>query len=148
MPVTRSELARADDNSEIAYIISGTTSYDLVGPQLGSGIRNSTVTGEDIENFGNVGLVVTTDLTVVSGTPAIWTEIQGKDSTSGKYRTILSGGVLSTIGTEVLKVHPALTATTSSIAKDVLPRNYRIVVTHFSGATAGTYTVGLQPIIR
>ena len=151
---TRYQLARANNNEEIAYIISGANSYDPTGPLTISGgvttegARSAGITGNDMTNYGYVGAVITTNVTVISGSPIIQVEVQGKDSTSGTYYNILSGAIIDVVSGSVLKIHPDLTGVTNVTAKDVIPRKWRINVANIGGTDAITYTVGVAPIVR
>src|SRR3990167_11407736 len=148
---TRSELALSDDNSEVGVFLSGASAYAAASSYNGSSA--ATVTSNDVTNYGSVGLTAFIDVTVISGAPIVIPEIQGKDSTSGKYYTILSGAGFSTATTQKLSIHPAYvsgglvvfgSAGARSEYRDniVLPRVFRLKVTHASGAsTAATYTM-------
>ena len=151
---TRNETALAMDNSELSIFISGVNVHDTDGPDF-QGARTKSVSGADITNYGAAGVTVTTDVTVISGTPGIWATIQGKDTTSGKYYDLVSGGVLSTVKTDRIQLLPTFpsggTMTSGNMrVVEALPRTWRVNVTHVSGTgfTAATYTVGSSPILR
>jgi hypothetical protein len=127
------------------FVFNGTT-WDRVrnneeATLLASASRTTTQTGADITNFqGNSVLIVVLDMTVV-GTGSVTLSIEGKDTASGKYYTILAGAAVITNVTNRYRVSPNLTAAANSIAQDILPRVFRINVTA-NNANAATYSVG------
>ncbi|NWJ94570.1 MAG: hypothetical protein HXX20_02210 [Chloroflexi bacterium] len=68
---------------------------------------------------------------------------------SGKYFDMLASAALSSTGTTVLTLYPALTPSANAIASDVLPRTFRVkaVVAKSSGTAAVTATVGAIVIL-
>ena len=109
-------------------------------------IATPTVTRMNTPGFR--GAIVIIDLTAFDTAASITPTIRGFDPVSGKTWDILVGPAivaLSEAAPTVLRVHPDLTATTNVIAKDVLPPNWEIVVTH-NNANSHTYTVSAQLI--
>lgn len=111
---------------------------------LASASRTTTQAGADITNFGWKGVQVVLDMTLV-GTGSVTLTIQGKDSVSGKYYTLLAGAAVTTNVTNVYTVYPGVTATASVSASMVLPRVFRLLVTA-NNANAATYSVGYSLI--
>jgi len=111
-------------------------------PVLASEARTATTTSDDQTNSQHKGCHIIIDVTTDGG-GSITPKIQGKDSTSGKYYDILVGSAISAVGTTVLKVYPALTASANAIANDIVPSKFRIVVTH-GDANSMTYSVGVS----
>lgn len=109
---------------------------------LASTSRIATTNSNDLKNSGHKGCHIVIDVTVDGG-GGLTPKIQGKDAVSGKYYDILVGSAISAVGTTVLKVYPALTASANLIANDIVPPDFRIVVTH-SDANAMTYSVGVS----
>lgn len=107
---------------------------------LASAARTTTQTGSDITNLSANALVVVLDMTVV-GTGSVTVTIEGKDSASGKYRTLLAGSAVTTNSTNTYKVGPTVAAAANSIAQDYLPPVFRITVTA-NNANSATYSVG------
>lgn len=107
---------------------------------LASSARTTTQTSADIVNYNNVRLVVVLDVTS-AGTGSITLSINGKDSASGKYYTILAGTAVTSNGTTRYRVGPDLASSANSIAQDYLPRVLQIVVTA-NNANSVTYSVG------
>lgn len=93
-------------------------------------------------NYNSKGCHVVLDMTDVTAGPSVTLSIEGQDSVSAKFYTILAGAAVTTVSTNVYKVHPALTAAANAVANDILPRSCRITVTA-NNANAGTYSVGL-----
>ncbi len=111
---------------------------------LPSGSRTANIDSDDFRNTGAKGLHLTIDATAVGAGPpvaSITVTIQGRDSTSGKYYTILASVAIAAVGTTVLKVYPGLTAAANAVANDLLPEYWRVSVTH-ANATAITYSIG------
>lgn len=115
----------------------GTTDRTL----LASAVRNASNNSADFINFNHKGGFFFFDVTAVPGAVTVTLNVQGKDPTSGTYFTILSSAAIVAVSFTVLRVFPALTAVATLTANDILPRIYRVTVTH-SGAGDFTYSVG------
>ena len=100
-------------------------------------------TSKELKNSRHKGCHVIIDMTAVTATGTVTPTIQGKDSVSGKYYTLLVGAAISTISTVVLRVYPDLTAAANLIADDIVPSDFRILMTH-GNAVAMTYSVGVS----
>lgn len=107
---------------------------------LASAARTTTQTGSDITNGMGNTLIVVLDMTV-AGTGSVTLTIEGKDSASGKYYTLLSGAAVTTISTNRYRVGPTLAAAANSVAQDYLPAVFRITVTA-NNSNSTTYSVG------
>lgn len=107
---------------------------------IASAAFTTTQTTADLANFAGSGIRVVLDVTV-AGTGSVTLEIDAKDVASGKYVALLTGVAVTTISTNVYVIHPALTAATNAIAKDVLPHTWRVRVTA-NNANSVTYSVG------
>ena len=117
----------------MAYTTRETTIY----PSLAR-TTDSTV---DVDNeAGYRGVILVIDMTVDPGTDTVTFTIQGKDSLSGKYYTILASTALTAVATTVLRVFPGSTVTANLAANDHLPAVWRIDANH-SAATTTTYSV-------
>lgn len=127
-------MANADDQRSQFY--AGIQETTL----LASAARTTTQTGSDITNYFGRTLTVVLDMTTV-GTGSVTLTIEGKDSASGKYYTILAGAAVTTNSTNRYRVGPTLAAAANSVAQDYLPRVFRITVTA-NNANAATYSVG------
>jgi len=110
---------------------------------LASLARTATATSDDLTNSGFRGIHVIIDMTAVTATGSVTPTIQGKDPVSGEYYTILVGTAISTESTNVLRVYPGLTASANSIANDIIPSKFRVVMTHGNGVSM-TYSVGIN----
>jgi len=114
---------------------------------LASAQRNATTTSADFTNYNARGLHAIIDVTGFIGVPTITPKLQGKDAVSGKYYDILVGTpIASAIGTVVLKLYPGITPLINAAASDILPRTWRVVVTH-ADAQLITYSVGATLIL-
>jgi archaellum component FlaF (FlaF/FlaG flagellin family) len=85
----------------------------------------TTVVGPDITNRGHRGLTVTVVTTAI-GTGSVTLVIEGKDSASNSYWTILSGAAIVTNTTNRYWVFPGATVTANVSANDELPELYRV----------------------
>lgn len=113
---------------------------------LVSASRTATTNSSDFENIEGRGLHLAIDVTAVTATPSVTFTIQGKDSVSGEYYTILASSAITGTGTTVLRVYPGLTASANAVANDTLPRLWRVSATH-ADADAITYSVGASVIL-
>lgn len=112
---------------------------------LASAARTTNTTSSDQTNYNGRGVVVTLDCTA-SSSGSVTITIQGKDSVSGNYYTILAGTAVTTTSTNVYRVFPGLTASPNAVANDVLPRTWRISVAANNGNNI-TYSVGASVIV-
>lgn len=69
--------------------------------------------------------------------------IQGKDEASGKFYTLLTAAVHSTVSTQILQVHPEMVASPNLVACSLLPATIRVSITH-GNSNVKTRTLGLQ----
>jgi len=111
---------------------------------LASAARTVTVASDDQTNNDNRGVHVVLDVTN-AGTGNVTLTIQGKDELSGKYYTLLAGAAVSTNSTNVYKVFPGSTVTANVSANDILPRVWRVSVTH-NNSNSITYSVGASVV--
>ena len=108
-----------------------------------SAARTTTNNSGDLTNSGHRGCHVIIDVTAITASPSIVPTIQGKDSVSGKYYTLLVGAAITATGTTVLRVHPDLAPSANLIADDIVPSKFRILMTH-ADADSATYSVGVS----
>jgi hypothetical protein len=101
-----------------------------------SAAYTATQTSATFNNLSALGMVLIIDATAETGTASVVFKIQGVDLVSGKAWEILSSGT----GTTILRVHPSLTGSANTIAKDVIPRDWNVVATH-DDADSLTYSV-------
>jgi len=93
---------------------------------LASGARTTATTSEDVTNTDYRGCHIIIDVTVDPASASITPTIQGLDSVSGKYYTILAGNAISAVGTTILKIYPGLIVAANEVANDILPNKFRI----------------------
>jgi|SRR5882762_532783 len=105
----------------------------------------TTQTGTDQTNVTGRGVIVVLDMTTV-GTGSVTITIQGKDTASGKYFTLLAGVAVTTNSTNVYTVYPGGPASANASANAPLPRTWRVLVTA-NNANPTTYTVGASTIL-
>lgn len=112
---------------------------NLQGTLLASQARTETQTTPDQTNYNGKGVHVILNVTAVSDTPSVTLKIEGK-SASGVYYTLLEGAAVTGTGTHVYKVMPWATPAANEAAADLLPRTWRVVVTH-ADTDSITYSV-------
>lgn len=101
----------------------------------------------DQTNLSGRGVKVAINITVITGTsPTFTVTIQGKDTTSGNYYTILTSAALNATGLTILTVYPGLTAAANVTASDVLPRTWRVTSTVAGTGPNVSATVSAQVI--
>lgn len=120
--------------------MSGFKDYNAQEVELPSAARTTTQTGLDHINHNNRGIQVVVDLTEVASGPSLVVTIQGRDA-NGKYYTLLTSAALVAAATTLLTIYPGLTAVNNVTVSQVLPREFRIVVTAGNSNTC-TYSVG------
>lgn len=114
---------------------------NVEGTALTSSARTTTLSSSDLTNTHGKGIHIILDITDLANTPSITLKIEGKDTLSGKYYTILESASITTVSVNIFKVHPNLTATTNLIANDIIPKTFRITMTH-GNTDSITYSVG------
>ena len=93
---------------------------------LSSAARTAAATSDDITNSSFRGCHVIIDVTADPDTASITPTIQGLDTVSGKYYTLLVGNAIAAVGTTVLRIYPGLTSSANVIANDILPNKFRV----------------------
>jgi hypothetical protein len=116
-------------------------SLNTEGTALASAARTATVSSADLTNTGKRGIHVYLDVTASAATPSITLKIEGKDSLSGDYYTILESAAVTGASNNIYKVFPGATAVTNLVANDIIPKTFRITMTH-SDSDSITYSVG------
>lgn len=105
-------------------------------------VVNGVITGFTVTNGGSS---YETPPTVVIGnglgSDTVTLAIQAKDPASSTYTALLTGAAVNSISHTIYRIYPELTAAANSIAKDALPRTWRIKVTH-SGTSRFVYSTG------
>jgi hypothetical protein len=99
-------------------------------------------------NFGGRGIKLGLYVSAITGTsPTITITIQGYESVSGQYFTILTSAAITATGLYVLTVYPGIAAAANVSANDVLPRSWRLSTTIGGTGPSVTYTVGASIIL-
>lgn len=114
---------------------------NVTGTAFASAARTATVSSSDITNLGGKGVVVILDVTASADSPSITLKVEGKDPVSAKYYDILESAAVTGTSTNVYRVYPGLTAAANLTVSDVIPKTFRITMTH-SDADSITYSVG------
>jgi hypothetical protein len=107
-----------------------------------SAARTTTTTTSDFTNIGAAGGIFIFDITAVPGAQTVTFSVQGKDATSSKYYTILTGAAESATVTRRYKIYPTIIGIFQTNSQDLLPRTFRVVITHSAGGSF-TYSVGV-----
>ena len=104
---------------------------------LASETRTADATGSIYA--GTIGGLFVIDVTAASATPSVVFTIRGITAEGNNY-TILQSAAITATGVTVLKVHPSLTASANSVAKDILPGAIEVFADH-ADADSITYSV-------
>ncbi|RJQ25438.1 MAG: hypothetical protein C4589_11245 [Peptococcaceae bacterium] len=134
-------LTAIKDTDGIKKIVDPLPATNQEGTALASAARTATISSVDLANNHKNGVHVILDVTAITTAPSITLKIEGKCPVSGKYYTILEGAAVTAVSTNIYKVFPAATAAANSVANDIIPKTWRITVTH-ANADSITYSVG------
>lgn len=105
--------------------------------------RTATATTEEQHNLRQRGVIVTVNVTS-AGTGEIVAAIERWDPAAG-WVTVLASAALTTDGAVTLTVYPGFTPSANAVASAVLPRKWRVKVTH-NNANSITYSVGISTL--
>ena len=106
-----------------------------------------TVLSSDQLNPAGSGIKLVIDITAITGTsPTLTVTLQGKDTTSGKYFTILASAALNATGTTVLTVFPSAPVAANVSANDLLPRSWRVSAVVGGTGPSVTATIGASVV--
>lgn len=107
-----------------------------------------TVHGPDIVNLWGSSAKFFVNISAASGTnPTTTVTIEGKDSVSGTYYTILASSALAAVTSQLLAVGPGITVASNKSVADFMPAIFRITVA-YGGTTptiAGTIGMVFSP---
>lgn len=106
-----------------------------------SAARTATANGTSQNNRFHKGIVFTVDMTAVTATGSIVFTLQGYDSLSAKWYTILASAAVTTVATTTYTAFPGAPATANVSANFQLPKTWRIIATA-ANAVSMTYSVG------
>ena len=108
--------------------------------------RIATESSQDFVNMEGRGLKLTINVTAATDTPSVVFTVEGKDSVSGEYYTLLTSAAITATGKTVLTIYPGATAAANVTVNDVLPIDWRVRATH-ADADSITYSVGVNTIL-
>lgn len=103
--------------------------------------RIASPTAVEFNNPSGTGLLVRINCTAITASPSVVFTIQGYDPAAGGWYDILASAAIVGAGATILRVHPELTAAANTIAKDIVPANWRVSAVH-ADADSITYSVG------
>ena len=108
---------------------------------LNSAARTASTNSADQTNRVYRGVIVVVNVTVVPGSaPSIVFTVEGLDSLTGVYYTLLASAAVTGTGTTVLRVFPGATNSSNLVANDVLPKIWRVKAVA-GNANSATYSV-------
>jgi hypothetical protein len=108
---------------------------------LESAARVATNQTPDQYNYaGHKGLHLFINVTAITATPSVVFTIQGKDSITGNYYTLLVSAAIVATGVTTLKIYPGLVVAGNLAANDVLPLVWRVNCAH-GDADSITYSI-------
>jgi hypothetical protein len=103
----------------------------------------------DQANVNGRGVIVVLNISTINvggmGNGSVTLTIQGKDSASGQYYTLLAGAPVSTTGTFVYTIYPDIPPVPNVAAQSPLPATWRVKVSP-GNANSVSYTVGASVI--
>ena len=108
---------------------------------LESALRTADTNTADQTNVNHRGVTVFIDVTEDEELASVVFTIQGKDSVSDAYYTLLASTALASVTTAVLHVMPGAVAVNNSVANLPLPRVWRVNC-HAADGDDLTYSVG------
>jgi hypothetical protein len=102
----------------------------------------------DQANYNGRGLQLGINVTAITGTsPTLTVTVQGKDSASGTYYTILASTAINATGFTLLTVYPGAPTTANVSSPQVLPRTWRVLYAIGGTTPAVTATIGASVIV-
>lgn len=116
---------------------------NLSGTLLASAARTATASSADQTNYNHRDLTIIVNVTSITSTPLLTVTIEGKDSISGSYYTILTSQQIAATGMTVLRVSPSAAPVSGVVANWQIPRTWRVTVTH-ADADSATYSVSYE----
>ena len=117
-----------------------------VATLLPSAVRAATTSSTGQTNYNWRGAHVILSVTAVPGVDSITLSIEGNESATNTWYTLLTGVAVLTTGLFVYKIYPGITAVANGAVSDILPPLWRVTVTH-SAATNFTYSVSSSLIL-
>jgi hypothetical protein len=131
---------KGEDNAGWMLIKGYPSGYENEeGILFASEARTASVESDDQENLYHKGIHVILDVTDSSDTPSIVLKIQGKDA-AGNYYDLLESAAVTGAGSYVYKVMPWIAEVANESVADLLPKTWRVIVTH-ADADSITYSV-------
>lgn len=136
-----------------AQALSGATSAATSAQNIDTGALvtlsdagTSGASADQINAHGR-GLQLGIDIAAISGTGATLTvSIEGKDTASGQYYTMLTSAALTSAGFTWLTLYPSALANADSYVSQVLPRTWRISYAITGASPSVTATIGASVI--
>jgi len=131
------------------------TNFDRVranteGTLLASAARTASISSADQTNHNASGVLITLNVTAVSGSAGVVLRISGKDPVSGSYHNLNAAiASITTVGLRTYYIYPGIAALNNGATQPVnaiLPRTWRVTVTH-DNADSITYSVGFALIL-
>lgn len=113
---------------------------------LSSSARTATNQSATQTNYNSRGLHLVINVTSITSTPSITVDIQGQDSVSSEWYNILTSVAITATGRTIMKVYPGIGQIANQAAADILPRTWRVNVTH-ANANSITYSIGASVIV-
>ncbi len=99
------------------------------------------ITADSSSLTGNTATASVITTTQGSAATSLTLSVTGTDPASGASVTLLTGAAVTSISTNSYRIYPGLTAVANATASDVLPKTWKVTVTH-GGSVASTYSVG------
>lgn len=96
---------------------------------LASAARTASVNSSDFRNRHHRGVRVHINATDSAATPSVVFTVQGKDSITGEYYTLLASAAVTGASDTYLLVYPGATAASNVAVNLALPPYWRVIAT-------------------
>lgn len=97
---------------------------------LASAARTATTTSDDQTNLTGKAAQVVLNVSSITASPSITLTIQGKDSISGNYYTIITGAAVVGTGTTTYTAGLGVASVANVAIGTVLPKTWRVSIAH------------------
>jgi len=104
-----------------------------------------TATGSFSTICNTTGGAFIINVTAATASPSVVFTVKGQDPAGIATWDILASAAITGTGTTVLRIHPSLTGSANTIAKDFLPKAVIVTATH-ADADSITYSIGFAGV--
>lgn len=136
------------DANGTPYLVAGGQNSNTAAMLTLTAQGAGTVLGADQSNTQGRGVQVGVNITALTGTsPTVTVTIEGKDTASGAYYTLLASAAIAATGFTLLTVYPGAPSTANVSSPQVLPKTWRVKAVVAGTTPAATATIGASVIV-